>query len=61
MTVVETPGGQRYRLSLFDLGLACCAVEFVAASVAGRLPEQAPLASSATADALTSLPALTLV
>ena len=25
--------GPRYRLSLFDLGLACCAVEFVAASL----------------------------
>jgi NADH-quinone oxidoreductase subunit B len=43
VTVVSTPSGQRYRLSLFDLGLACCAVEFVAASVRGDLPEQAPL------------------
>lgn len=33
MTQVTTPGGRRFRLSLFDLGLACCAVEFVALSV----------------------------
>ena len=31
MTTVTTPEGRRFRLSLFDLGLACCAVEFVAA------------------------------
>ena len=32
-TQVTTPQGRRFRLSLFDLGLACCAVEFVALSV----------------------------
>ena len=32
-TVVTTPEGRRFTLSLFDLGLACCAVEFVAATV----------------------------
>ncbi|MCU1603184.1 MAG: NADH-quinone oxidoreductase subunit [Frankiales bacterium] len=36
-TQVTTPQGRRFRLSLFDLGLACCAVEFVAASVAGEI------------------------
>ena len=30
---VVLPTGQRLRLHLFDLGLACCAVEFVAAAV----------------------------
>ena len=33
MTQVTTPGGRRLRLSLFDLGLASCAVVFVALSV----------------------------
>lgn len=33
MTAVTSPGGRRFRLSLFDLGLACCAVEFVAAAL----------------------------
>lgn len=42
MTTVTTPSGRRFRLSLFDLGLACCAVEFVAASVAGEV-QQSPL------------------
>lgn len=34
-TTVVLDWGPRYRLSLFDLGLACCAVEFVAASLTG--------------------------
>src|SRR5438067_2167317 len=42
-TVLTTPEGQRFRLSLFDLGLACCAVEFVAAAVAEDGPETADL------------------
>ncbi|MDP9436738.1 MAG: NADH-quinone oxidoreductase subunit NuoB, partial [Actinomycetota bacterium] len=28
--------GRRYRLAVFDLGLACCAVEFVAATLSPR-------------------------
>ena len=32
-TEVVLPTGRRLRLHLFDLGLACCAVEFVAAAV----------------------------
>ncbi len=32
-TEVVLPGGRLLRLHLFDLGLACCAVEFVAAAV----------------------------
>ncbi len=32
-TEVALPGGRLLRLHLFDLGLACCAVEFVAAAV----------------------------
>jgi NADH-quinone oxidoreductase subunit B len=36
--------GPRFRLSLFDLGLACCAVEFVAASLAlPSFPSQVPI------------------
>ena len=35
LTVV-LDAGRRYRLWVFNLGLACCAVEFVAASVGGR-------------------------
>jgi len=31
--LVVLPGGRRLRLHLFDLGLACCAVEYVAAAV----------------------------
>ncbi len=42
MTQVTTPGGRRFRLSLFDLGLACCAVEFVALSVQDAV-DTAPL------------------
>ncbi len=30
--------GQRYRLQVFNVGLACCAVEYVAASLVGPLP-----------------------
>ncbi|MCW2666255.1 MAG: nuoB2 [Frankiales bacterium] len=30
--------GPRLRLSVFDVGLACCAVEFVAASMSGQVP-----------------------
>ncbi|MCW2669655.1 MAG: NADH-quinone oxidoreductase subunit [Frankiales bacterium] len=43
MTTVTTPEGRRFRLSLFDLGLACCAVEFVAAVLREDAPETAPL------------------
>lgn len=32
-TEVVLPTGRRLRLHLFDLGLACCSVEFVAAAV----------------------------
>jgi NADH-quinone oxidoreductase subunit B len=35
-------GGRRYRLSVFNFGLACCAVEFVAASVRAGLSESTP-------------------
>jgi NADH-quinone oxidoreductase subunit B len=38
-----TPSGRRFRLSLFDLGLACCAVEFVALAVSDDAPPTAPL------------------
>ena len=43
MTVLVTPEGQRFRLSLFDLGLACCSVEFVALSMSDDAPPTAPL------------------
>ena len=43
MTRVTTPDGRRFRLSLFDLGLACCAVEFVAATLGEDPPPTAPL------------------
>ena len=43
MTSVTTPDGRRFRLSLFDLGLACCAVEFVAATLRDDAPPTAPL------------------
>jgi len=43
LTRVTTPEGRRFRLSLFDLGLACCAVEFVAAALGEDPPETAPL------------------
>ena len=43
MTSVTTPDGRRFRLSLFDLGLACCAVEFVAAILRDDAPPTAPL------------------
>ena len=43
MTRVMTPSGRRFRLSLFDLGLACCAVEFVALAVSDDAPPTAPL------------------
>jgi NADH-quinone oxidoreductase subunit B len=46
VTVVTTPGGRRFRLSLFDLGLACCAVEFVAATVRDDPPPTAALAEA---------------
>jgi NADH-quinone oxidoreductase subunit B len=39
--------GPRFRLSLFDLGLACCAVEFVAASLTTpAFPPMSPLESA---------------
>lgn len=34
------PGGGSYRLWLYDVGLACCAVEFVAATLDGTLVDQ---------------------
>lgn len=37
MTVLSTPQGRRFRLSVFDLGLACCAVELAAAAAEGSL------------------------
>jgi NADH-quinone oxidoreductase subunit B len=43
MTTVTTPEGRRFRLSLFDLGLACCAVEFVAAVLREDAPQTAAL------------------
>jgi NADH-quinone oxidoreductase subunit B len=43
VTVLVTPEGQRFRLSLFDLGLDCCSVEFVALSVSDAAPPTAPL------------------
>ena len=43
MTSVTTPGGRRFRLSLFDLGLACCAVEFAAAAARDDSLPTAPL------------------
>lgn len=43
MTTVTTPGGRRFRLSLFDLGLACCAVEFVALAVSEDAPPTTPV------------------
>ena len=43
MTSITTPEGRRFRLSLFDLGLACCAVEFVAAAMREDAPDTAPL------------------
>jgi NADH-quinone oxidoreductase subunit B len=39
--------GNRFRLSLVDVGLACCAVEFVAASVARRDAEESAPESAA--------------
>jgi NADH-quinone oxidoreductase subunit B len=43
-TEVVLDWGPRFRLSVFDLGLACCAVEFVAASLTTPgFPPQAPL------------------
>jgi NADH-quinone oxidoreductase subunit B len=48
--------GRRYRLSVLDLGLACCAVEFVAATAgtpdAGRLAGVPLAAGPRTADVL---------
>ena len=43
MTEVTSPSGRRFRLSLFDLGLACCAVEFAALSLREDAPPTAPL------------------
>ena len=42
MTQVTAPSGRRFRLSLFDLGLACCAVELAAAEAAGDVQTVGP-------------------
>jgi len=48
--------GRRYRLSVLDVGLACCAVEFVAASLGdgagGRLAADPPPAGPRTVDVM---------
>jgi NADH-quinone oxidoreductase subunit B len=51
MTTLATPDGRRFRLSLFDLGLACCAVEFVAACLAPAAMEALGASAAPLADA----------